>query len=801
MNSILQDLRFAFRALRKSPGFATVAVLTLALGIGATTAMFSVVNGVLLRPLPYPKADRIVQLAEVNGTYRGALGVTYDAFRFVDANATGFQSLAATTSVGFDLFARDHADRVRGLRVSRDYFKVLGVSPALGRTFTAVEDQPGGPPVAMLSHGLWARRFGSDPTVLGQTVLLDGNPYTVVGVMPAGVQAMPAVDIWSTLAQVGRTIGSGQNLEVIGRLAPGVSLAQARARVASLSQALRDRKVGFNRKSSLDLLPLRDVVVGDVRGKVNILFGAIAFVLLIACANVANLVLGRTAGRAREVAVRVALGAPRWRVVRFLLTESVVLALAGGMVGLLFAEWGLRSLLAIAPPSLPRTGDVHLDGWALGFAILVSVVAGVAFGVLPAWRATRPDVHETLKEGVGRSTDPGRRTRARGVLVAAEVALSLVLLVGAGLLIATFANLTRVDPGFRTDHLLTAEMWISGSRYDSTAAISGFYGNLIDRVDAVPGVRDAAVVEAGLPLERGGNLGVQFNADPQWYGTDYRTVTPGYFRVLGVPLLRGRALTDADRADAEPVAVVNEALARRFLPDTVAIGQTIRPGGDVPRRIVGVVGDVRSHLDRAESPTFFVPSAQTSPGRTKGFASWFPIHLVVRTSIAPGALSGAIAGAIHASDPLVPVGRIRTMGEVLQDSLAFQHFTMLLLGVFAALALGLAAVGIYAVMSYLMVQRTHEIGVRIALGAQPGEVVRLMVSRGMIQVAIGVGIGIVGALALTRLLVSQLYGVAPRNFTTFLGATLVLAVAALIANWWPAHKATRVDPLEALRSE
>ncbi|MEJ2217387.1 MAG: ADOP family duplicated permease, partial [Gemmatimonadota bacterium] len=623
-------------------------------------------------------------------------------------------------------------------------------------------------------------------------------------------EAIPAVDVWSTLAQVGRTIGSGQNLELLARLTPGTSLAQARLRMQGTTAAFHERfPRSFPRDAGIDLMRYQDLVVSGVKDDVGILFGAIAFVLLIACANVANLVLGRTTGRLREVAVRVALGATRPRLVRLLLTESVALAVAGGALGLLVAHWGLRALLAIAPThvgtisdrlNLPRTGDIHLDGWAVAFTFGLALVTGVLFGLVPAWRAARSDVHDTLKEGGGRATASAHRGRARGALVVAEVTLSLVLLVGAGLLLGTFANLMRTDPGFRTDHVLTAEIWLTGSRYDSTAAISGFYRQLTERLKALPGVQSAAVVEAGLPLERGGNMGVHVEGREDWASVDYRTVTPGYLNVLGVPLLQGRMLSEMDAGDAEPVTVVNQAFVRRYLPDVDPIGRTVTLNG-VDRRIVGVVGGLKSYIGATPRPGLFISSAQTPAGLTRIFAGWFPTHVVLRTETDPRTQTRALVQAIHDTGPLVPVGRVRTMDEVLADSLAFQQFAMLLLGVFAVLALGLAALGIYGVMSYIVAQRTHEVGLRMALGALPGDVVRRLVGRGMLLVGIGVVAGVAGAAALTRLLQSQLYGIRPTDPLTFVAAAGVLALIALVACLVPALHATRVDPIEALRSE
>ncbi|MDH4350451.1 MAG: ABC transporter permease, partial [Gemmatimonadota bacterium] len=475
MTDLLRDVRHGIRALRRSPGFTAVAILTLALGIGANTTMFSVLYGVLLRPLPYPESDRLVTLAQDYQGNRGVQSVTHTQFEFLTEQAIDGLSLAASTRVGFNLFTGDAADRADGLRVSHDYFRVLGVMPQLGRTFLPEENAPGGAQVAILSHGLWARRFGSDPDVVGRTIQLDGQAFTVVGVMPAGFQSIPATDVWSTIAQVARTIGSGQNLEVLGRLTPDVPLSTARARLQGVNVAFHER---FSRIVSadvdLDLLPYREVVASDVRGPVRVLFGAIGLVLLIACANVANLLLGRASTRSREVAVRVALGGTRSRLVRQMLTESVLLALAGGAAGVFLAQWGLQLLLSFVPLDLPRADEIRLDVWTLGFTFVVSLVTGVVFGLVPAWQAARPNVHDSLKEGARGSTGGARQGRLRGALVVGEIALSLVLLVGGGLLLKTFVNLVRTDAGFETRGLLTAEIWLAGSRYDSTTAITGF---------------------------------------------------------------------------------------------------------------------------------------------------------------------------------------------------------------------------------------------------------------------------------------------------------------------------------------
>ena len=801
---MLDDLRFALRSLRSNPAFAVVAILTLGLGIGATTTMFSVVYGVLVRPLPYPQPQRIVEVAQTYRGDRAPLWVTYPEFRFLDEHRSPFQYLTATTSVGLNLFAGGLAEHVDALCVSQDYFRVLGVSPELGREFTTEEDQPAGPSVVIISHGLWVRHFGSDPAIVGQTIRVDGRPATIVGVMPADFQELqdPGVDLWSTLAQVVRSVGAGENLQVIGRLEPGVTVAGARGALQALTASYRTEFQGHPLPDRLDLLAYQDLMGAAVGRPVGILFGAIVFVLLIACAKVANLELGRAVAREREVAVRVALGAGRGRVIRLILAETALLALFGGALGLLFAYAGMNGVLAILPSGLPRATAIHLDRWALVFTLGLSLVTGVAFGLLPAWRVTRADVQEVLKGGDNRATQSGRRGRLRSALVTVEIALSLVLLVGAALLVRTFGNLIRDDVGFSTDHLLTAEIWLDGTRYDSTAQISAFYDRLTNTLHAVPGVRSAGVVEAGLPLQRGGFMGyVRLDGAVLQSRVEYRTSTPDYLGVLGVPLVQGRMLSTTDNATAEPVAVVNRAFAHQFLADSDAIGHIVILGNGSARRIVGVVGDVKSFIGEAALPDVFITSAQTPAGMTRLFSTWYPIHVVLRTTVDPGKLNDAVARTIHEADPTVPVGRMRSMDEVQGGALALQRFIMLLASVFAALAVALAAVGIYGVMSYFAAARVHEIGVRMALGALPGNVVGLVLRRGMVLVLVGVVLGIAGALALSRVLSSALYHVTATDPPTFAAVTALLAGVAFAACYVPARRAAHADPVEALRSE
>src|SRR6266568_760977 len=792
IDALAQDLRYAVRTLAKSPGFTTAVVLTLALGIGANTPIFSLIYAVLLKPLPYPESHRLVGLSETYQGNRGELDVTYSEFRYLQDNSDVFEALAVSTGVGFSIYSGDVAERVAGLRVSREYFATLGTQPVLGRQFLAEEDQEGGASVVILSHGYWMRRFGGDARVVGRAIAVDGRPTTIVGVMPASFRSLSPVDVWSTMGQVARSIGGGENLHLVGRLKAGVEFARAQARMQPVLAAFRQEfKPRLSPETSEELFPLRRLVVENIETPVR---------LLIACANVANLVLGRTTTRGRELAVRAAIGATRGRLVRQMLTESVLLALAGGLVGLILAAWGLDALVSLMPANLTPPTEIRLDRWALLFTGVASLLVGVVFGLAPAWHAATADLHTGLKDSAGRATSSGRTGRLRNALVVGEIALSLVLLVGAGLLLRTVANLVRTDPGFDRRGVIAVELWLTGTRYDSTNAIAGFYERLEERVRAVPGVRSAAVIEAGIPLVHGGNMVVAVGGQGLGATINYRTVTPGYFQTMGIPLKRGRAFAAGDVQTAEPVAMVSESFARRFL-DGDGLDRTLALGGRVERRVVGVVGDTKQFIGVPATPTVFIPSAQTPAGLTRLFSSWFPIHLVVRTDGDPAVLKSMVASTIRATDPQVPLGRVRTMDEVLDGSVEFQRFLMLLLAAFAGLAVTLAAVGTYGVMSYLVAQSTREIGVRIALGALPRQVLGVVIGRGMLLAGIGVAAGLAGALALTRMLGQLLYGVAPTDALTLAGVTVLLLLVALAACVVPARRATRVDPMIALRNE
>lgn len=806
MSSLIQDLRYGLRTLAKNPGFTAVAVLTLALGIGANTSIFTVVYGVLFQPLPYPDSERMVEIAR---TYRGQVqsynGYDAAAFDFWKAHRTPFQSLAAFAGVGFSLTGAGTPERVDALRVSSEYFRVYGVEPFLGRDFSPEEDSLGGSNVAVLSYSLWKGHLNGDPHAIGKNVLLDGAPFTVIGVMPAGFETIPPAALWTTIGQVRRTIGSGQNYGVIGRLNPGVTSERASAYLGAQTAAFVTEHYSWMKESdrkdlSFVAAPYRYMISNDFRTPLLVLFGAIGFVLLTACVNVANLLLARTAARNREIALRTALGAGRGRIVRQLLTESVLLAVFGAAAGWLVAYWALGSLLALAPMDLPRASHIALNGWALVFTTGLAALTGLLFGLAPVLTVRRVNLNESLKEGEGRASRSHRGRLSAG-LVSAEAALSLVLLIGSGLLIRTFANLLRTDAGFDPHHALALEIWTTGSKYNSMPALASFYDEMTRRIQAVPGVESAAVVAAGLPLERGGNdnPGVRVGAEVQHPSVDYREITPGYFRTLGVPILQGRPFTEADTSGSPKVTIINREFAREFFKDQNPLGQHLLD--DTPLEIVGVAGDVRSSMNELAPPTYFVPMAQADFRADQLFQGWFPTSILVRTSSSPLSLSHEVESAVRNVDPNLPIGRLRSMEEVLSTSLAFQRFLMTLMGVFAVLALVLAAVGIYGVMSYWVRQRTREIGIRMALGAGRENVRLWVVRQGMALALYGVAAGLLAAFGLARLLGSVLYGVKPTDPLTFVAVSLILAAVALVASYIPARRATRVDPMVALRHE
>jgi putative ABC transport system permease protein len=810
MTPLWQDLRYGLRVLTKSPAFTLVSILTLALGIGANTAIFTVVYGVLLRPLPFPEPDRIVQLAESYKQQTDELSLTAPQLKRLQEYGDRFEHIAGYTSVGYNLAAGTGAEHLRGLPVSASYFSVLGIQPALGRDFTPDDDHGDGQRVAIISYSLWARRFGADPSQIGQKILLNGEPFTLIGVMPRGFSPIAAAtdlpnsgaaDVWTPLALVAKTAGSGENVGVLARLKPGVTTAQLQAQMNIVTQDFRREYPGdIGKELVISFLPYRKMIGAEVRPYLLVLLGAIGFVLLIACANVANLFLARGGLRGREIAVRIAMGASRWRLFQQLLTESMLIALAGGAVGLLVAYLGLGSLLAVAPTDLPRASDVHLDGWVFAFTFLVSLLTGVLFGLAPALEASRTGINEALKEGAGRASAAPGRALLRKLLIVGEFAISLVLLTGAGLMIATFSKLLRSDPGFNPHGMLSVQFWLIGSKYNSTAQIEAFNRAAVQRLESLPGVDAAAIIAAGLPLERGGNNGFHLSNSADWNNADYREITPGFFRAMGIPLRQGRVFSEADSETANRAVIINQAFADRYFPSRSPVGEHIILG-KTTCEIVGVVGDVKSYLDQPAPPTTFVPAAQASYGTSALFEGWFPRSIVLRANVDPLSLSRAVHDAVAAVDPIVPTGSVRSMDQVLSHSLALRNFMMFLLSLFAALALILATVGIYGVISYAVSQRTREIGVRMALGARPGDVLRLILGEGLKLVLAGAALGILFALIATRFIATMIYGVSATDPLIFLSVITLLVAVSLAACYVPARRAMRVDPMVALRYE
>ncbi len=807
IENLLQDVRYALRQLRKSSGFTMTALLTLALGIGANTAVFSIVYGVLFRPLPYPHPQQIVQLTESSPRGADEEDVTYQELQFLKQRISAFQFLAGYTVQGYNLGAGNKTERVKGLPVSADYFRVLGIKPLLGRDFLPEEDRGAGARVAILSYGTWKRQTGGDPEIIHRTITLDGEPFSVIGVMPPGLEAtvdpiLPgATDVWTPLALVARTAAQGENVAVLGRIRAGISFPQARAQVNGATTEFRETFPNeLGPTTTLSIQSYRAMLSSDVRAILLVLFGAVGFVLLIACANVANLFLGRAAGRAREFAVRAALGASHNRLVRQLLTESILLSALAALLALLLARMGMQSLVSLSPSDLPRASEIHLDGWALAFTLALSVGTGILFGLVPAFRISSGEIYDKLGEVTARVSSGRRQRRLRSALVVSEVALSLVLLTGAVLLIETFWHVLSTDPGFNPSRVLSIEIYLSGSHYDSTSAVARYYDQAVQQVEALPGVQSAAVVADGIPLQRGLNMGVVVHGKYDWPTFGLRSIQADYFQTLRVPLVSGRAFTPADNEQAPHVVVISESAARMLFPGRNPQGELLHTAG-LDWQVVGVSGDVKSYLDRPAQPTIYVPLAQMPFPLMRMLANWFATDIVVRSSADPLALSHSIEQQLQAIDPSIGIGHIRSMEQVRSAAVASRQFNMTLLSVFAGLALLLAAIGIYGVIAYSVTQRTHEIGVRMALGARREDVAGMVLKDVGVLVGIGLVAGIAASLLGAKILGSLLFGVKPRDPLTLAAASGVLLLTGLFAAWWPARRAARIEPMEALRNE
>jgi predicted permease len=822
MGNFAADLRYAIRMLRSNPAFTAIAVAALALGIGANTAIFTVVNSVLLQPLPYPDPDRIMQVCR---GYPGGEGTSNSIPKFMAWRQNDvFESMTlfGQGGPGMNLGAGDRPEPAKVVRVSQDYFRVFGFAPAMGRTFTTAEDLPNGPNVMVLSHGLWQSRFGADPQILGRSIPLDGKPATVLGVMPKGFAPDPPADLWIPLQADPASTNQGHYLRGAGRLKPEVSVAQAQAAMKIVGERFRAANPKWmDKKETVAVIPLRDATVGPVRTSLLVLTGAVGFVLLIACANVANLLLARAAARQRELAVRAAIGASRARVLRQLLTESVLLALIGGVLGFVLGSWGVRGLLALSPGEIPRLTDSDgfttaipaLDWQVAAFTMAIALGTSIVFGLLPALQTSNPDLATTLKDAGGRAGVSRAQNRARSVLVAAEIALALVLLIGASLLIRTFVGLRSANPGIDTHNVWTFETAM-GEAYSTNVKVDNLTTQAVRRLESLPGVEVAASMIA-LPITNGIDLpfniagkppqgGNQYNGDEQW-----RSVSPHYFEVFKIPVLRGRVFRETDIANSARVLVINEVMAKKYWPKEDALGQVITIGKGLgpefeepPRQIIGIVAGVReTSLRDGLVPVMYVPQSQQPEGLTKLAASVLPMAWAVRSTGDPAGLRAAIAREIRAVDPLLALSGERPMQQVIARTIARQDFNMMLLTVFAVVALILAAIGVYGVMAYTVERRTQEMGIRMALGAARADLLKLVLGHGMKVAAAGVIVGLGLAYATTRFLATLLFDVKPVDPLTFTGVAVILTLVALLATYIPARRAAAIEPSDALRHQ
>ncbi len=798
MGTLVQDLRYGLRMLVKKPAFTLVAVLTLALGIGANTAIFSLVNAVLLRPLPFGEPERLVWTW---GVFSGGNQASTSPPDFLDYRAQNrtFEGFAAMMFNSFNLTGGGEPERIIGATVTANFFQALGVKPVQGRAFLPDEEQPGRDRVAIISRGLWQRRFGGDPDIVGKTVTLDGRNHTIVGITPDESRLPREAEMWTPLNfdQPNMKVRRFHFLRAIGRLKPGVTLEQAQADIDAISAGLEKLYPESNTDWRLLLVPMREQLVGEVRRPLYVLLGAVALVLLIACVNVANLMLSQAAARQKEMALRNALGANRLRLVGQLLVESTILSVFGGTLGLLLAWWGADLLMTLAPDGIPRMGEIELDNRVFGFTLLVSLLTGVVFGLAPALQASRPDLNEALKEGGKGGGSSSRLGRSRNVLVIAEVAIALVLLIGAGLLIQSFRRLQEVDPGFDPRNVLTMRVILPETKYPEPEKQQAFFEQVLQRIELLPGVQ-AVGTTTQIPTIGGGDTYFTIEGkpfpDPNLKVTAFNPmVSHNYLRAMKIPLLKGRHFTEAETKETPKSVIINEAFSRTYFADDEPLGKRliVDMGEPWACEIIGVAGDAKQFsLDGAVFPVMYLPSIRA------GFNG-----LVVRTSGDPLAMAPAVRRAVQEVDRDQPVANVRSMDQLLSNVAAQARFRTLLLGVFAAVALCLAGVGIYGVIAYSVAQRTHEIGIRVALGARRGDVLRLVIGQGMKIALIGLGVGVALALAVTRVLSSLLFNVSATDPVTFVVVALLLAGVALLACWVPARRATKVDPMVALRYE
>lgn len=810
MGNLLQDVRYGFRMLWKSPTFTVIAVAALALGIGANTVIFSIVNTLLLRPLSFPQSEQITAIL-VKDPETGSLYSSYSYPNFEDIRNQNhvFEQVAAYYMTSAFLRTGDEPERLRGTYASADLFPLLGVSPLVGRTFSSEEEKPGGGQFIVLSYDFWQRRFNADRNIVGQQLPIEDKKVTVVGVMPQGFKfpvGAQQTDFWMPLAsnvsEGARAARGAVFMSLVGRLKAGVTLEQAQAEVNTIASRLEAQYPDPNTGLRIALVSAHERLVGKVRPALLVLLAAVAFVLLIACANVANLMLARATVRRKEIAIRTALGASRWRVIRQLLTESLLLSCIGGAAGLLLAMWGMDLLVAAIPADIPRTGEIGMDKYVLIFTLGLTVLTGIIFGLVPALQASRTNLDETLKDATRGMSGGLQRNRMRSVLVVSEIALSLVLLVGAGLLFQSFRRLLEVSPGFEADKVLTADVSLSDAKYPEKEQRAAFYHEALERIAAIPGVQSVGVV---YPLPLGGSfeaytfdIGGRPPFPPgQQPVSDRRVISPGYFQAMSIPVVKGRAFSEQDKTNAPSVTIINETFARRYFPGEDAVGKSIITGEGktgIPREIVGVVGDVRhAGLDTETTPEYYVPYEQAPVGR---------LTVVARTASGnPTSIAAALRGSIVALDKEQPVYNIRPMTQLLDESVARRRFNMMLLGGFALLALVLASIGIYGVISYSVAQRTREIGIRLALGAQIADVIKLVLKQGLALAAVGLALGLLVSFFVTKLMSSLLFGVSATDPVTFGMVALILLFVALLACYIPARRASKVDPNVALRYE
>ena len=819
MGTLWQDLRYGARMLRRNPGFATVAILTLAIGIGANVVIFSIVNGVLLKPLPFPDSDRVVTIWETDANRNVTRG-TASAAEFLDWRDMNhvFQDLSAWRALYFTITGNGEPEQVWGSQVSANFFRMLRVSPILGRDFSAEDEQPGHEQVVILSHGLWQRHYGGDPSIIGKSILVDEKPFTVIGILPRTFSlygTIPEFEMWKPFAFT-RTQLDRENHELVvfGRLRHAVTIPQANAEMVTILEQLKRQYPGIDQKNGVRVVGFHAELVSTLRPGLLLLLAAVAFVLLIACANVANLMLARAAVREREIAIRTSMGAGRRRILRQLLTESAFLSLIGAVFGVLLAYGGLHVLRAAVPSGgrgqVPHPEWIAIDGTVLVFTVAIALLAGILFGLAPALQISRSHLYESLKEGSRGSTSGRRSQTARSVLVVSEVAFSLMLLVGAGLLVRSFVLMMAEPLGFNPENVLTVQIFLPEAHYSQPANLQNFFQSVVDRAAALPGVKSASAVNY-LPLTGWTgfcDFDIAGRAKPpsgEHFTAQYRTADWRYLRTMEIPVKEGRDFASSDGPDSQGVALINEALAHRYWPNEDPVGQQIRlvfpaqlrPWDAIPHQgpvtIVGVVGDTRDWAwSEPKIAQLYLPDTQ-NPSRI--------MHLAVRSSGDPTQLTSAVRHAVESVDPNQPVTDVKTMEDYLAAVMAQRRVNMTLLAFFAVVAALLAAIGIYGVMGYAVTQRSHEIGIRMALGAEPGDVLRMIVGDGMKLTVMGLSIGLLGSLLVMKYLESQLYGIKARDPLTFVGVAVGLAIVALAACYFPARRATKVDPLVALRYE